>query len=60
MSILGGMSGKGPGGPAGGGSDVLTVTERDFEEVVIRSELPVMIEFITGSSGLIAPSERGR
>jgi thioredoxin-like negative regulator of GroEL len=50
MSILGGRSGKGPGGPAGGGSDVLTVTERDFEEVVIRSELPVMIEFITGSS----------
>lgn len=50
MSILGGMSGKGPGGPAGGASEVIAVTEGDFEEVVIRSELPVLIEFTAGSS----------
>jgi thioredoxin 1/putative thioredoxin len=46
MSILGGgMPGKGPGGGAKDGSDIVPVTERDFERVVIRSELPVLIEF---------------
>jgi thioredoxin 1/putative thioredoxin len=45
MSILGGgMPGKGP--PHGkGASDIVTVTEREFEREVIRSEIPVLIEF---------------
>jgi thioredoxin len=56
MTILGGMGG--PGGPGGrgrdattkgkagaGGGDVPYVTERDFEQQVLRSELPVLIEF---------------
>jgi len=46
MSILGGgMPGKGPGGGAKGASDIVTVTEREFEREVIRSEIPVLIEF---------------
>jgi thioredoxin 1/putative thioredoxin len=45
--MLGGF-GKGPAGGAGAGqakSSIPFVTERDFEAQVIRSELPVMIEF---------------
>jgi thioredoxin 1/putative thioredoxin len=55
MTILGGFGGKkGPGGGApaskGGaagaqGSAVPYVTERDFEREVLRSELPVLMEF---------------
>jgi thioredoxin 1/putative thioredoxin len=53
MTILGGFGGgrgAGPGGGApsakgGGGSAVPYVTERDFEREVLRSELPVLIEF---------------
>ncbi len=48
MSILGGVPGRGPGGGGGGagaGSDIVMVTERDFEREVIRSEIPVLIEF---------------
>jgi thioredoxin 1/putative thioredoxin len=48
MSMLGGF-GKGPSGAAPGAKgakgSVPFVTERDFEAEVIRSELPVMIEF---------------
>jgi thioredoxin 1/putative thioredoxin len=53
MTILGGFGGRGrgagPGGgggkPAAGGGSVPYVTERDFEQEVLRSELPVLIEF---------------
>jgi thioredoxin 1/putative thioredoxin len=47
MSILGGMPGRGAGGGGAGkgGGDILDVTEREFEREVIRSELPVIIEF---------------
>jgi thioredoxin len=43
MAIVGGASEKGPGGKAGGG--VPMVTEREFEQEVLRSELPVLMEF---------------
>ena len=47
MTILGGMGGKGPGGavPQGKGGGVPYVTEREFESEVIRSEIPVLMEF---------------
>jgi thioredoxin 1/putative thioredoxin len=53
MTILGGFGGKrgsaGPGGaqPSGGGdvAAVPYVTERDFEAVVLQSEVPVLMEF---------------
>jgi thioredoxin 1/putative thioredoxin len=54
MTILGGFGGKrGAGGNApakggsggGGGGGVPYVTERDFEREVLRSELPVLMEF---------------
>jgi thioredoxin 1/putative thioredoxin len=55
MTILGGFGGRGRGGgtgqggsPAAGpaqGSTVPYVTEREFEREVLRSELPVLIEF---------------
>ena len=48
MTILGGMGGKGPGGDAaarGKGAGIPYVTERDFEQEVIRSEIPVLMEF---------------
>jgi thioredoxin len=50
MTILGGFGGR--GGGAGGeapskgkGGSVPYVTERDFEQQVLRSELPVLMEF---------------
>lgn len=52
MTILGGFGGRGPGGDApargkgkGGGAGVAYVTEREFETEVLRSELPVLLEF---------------
>jgi thioredoxin 1/putative thioredoxin len=48
MTILGGFGGKrGPGGeaPAAKSGGVAYVTEKDFEREVLRSELPVLIEF---------------
>src|SRR4029077_9299439 len=48
MTILGGFGGKGAGeknAPAKGGGAVPYVTERDFEREVLRSELPVLVEF---------------
>jgi thioredoxin 1/putative thioredoxin len=51
MTILGGFGGGGRGtGPGevkakGGAGSVPFVTERDFEREVLRSELPVLIEF---------------
>jgi thioredoxin 1/putative thioredoxin len=48
MTILGGFGGKGRGASGQGaqpGSAVPFVTERDFEHEVLRSELPVLIEF---------------
>jgi len=43
MAILG--SGASTKAPAAGGGSVPTVTEREFEQAVLRSELPVLIEF---------------
>jgi thioredoxin 1/putative thioredoxin len=56
MSILGGGFGKGRGAPQGpqakggagggaGGGSVPTIGEREFEQEVLASELPVLIEF---------------
>jgi thioredoxin 1 len=48
MTILGGFGGKGAGGGAtakAGNGGVPFVTERDFEAEVLRSELPVLVEF---------------
>jgi thioredoxin 1/putative thioredoxin len=47
MTMLGGPgAGKGAGGKgAGGGSTIPFVTEREFERDVLRSELPVMVQF---------------
>jgi thioredoxin 1/putative thioredoxin len=54
MTILGGFGGRGRGGAGPGGSPtapapqastVPYVTEREFEREVLRSELPVLIEF---------------
>jgi thioredoxin 1/putative thioredoxin len=50
MTILGGFGGRGPGGDAPakrgtGAQGVPYVTERDFEREVLRSELPVLMEF---------------
>jgi thioredoxin 1 len=53
MTILGGLGGKGRGSgtggggdaPARGGSAIPFVTERDFEREVLRSELPVLLQF---------------
>lgn len=41
---LGGGGGA-PSGPKGGESAIAQVTEREFEQEVIRSEVPVLIEF---------------
>jgi thioredoxin 1 len=57
MTILGGFGGRGrgagsgggapaaKGGSSGGGGGIPYVTERDFEAEVLRSELPVLIQF---------------
>src|SRR4030081_2438847 len=50
MTILGGFGGRGPGNEgaapkAAAGGGVPFVTERDFEREVLRSELPVLVEF---------------
>jgi thioredoxin len=48
MALLSGTGGNAPtaSGAAGGtGGKVPTLTERDFEQAVLRSELPVLIEF---------------
>jgi thioredoxin 1/putative thioredoxin len=50
MTILGGFGGRGVGKDAttkggGGGGGVPYVTERDFEREVLRSDIPVLIEF---------------
>ncbi len=43
MHILGGP--KGPGAPGAKGGSVPYVTERDFEQSVLLSEMPVLVEF---------------
>ena len=54
MHIFGGS--KGPAGPpgkpgAGGGkTSLLTITEREFEQEVLLVELPVLVEFMVGTS----------
>ncbi len=47
MVLLGGSVGPKAGGAAGSGgaSKVPTISEREFEQAVLRSELPVLIEF---------------
>jgi thioredoxin len=51
MTILGGFGGRGPGGNAGkagagaGKGTIPYVSEREFEEQVLRSELPVLMQF---------------
>jgi thioredoxin 1 len=50
MTILGGFGGKGRGGHpskdgGGKGGGIPYVTERDFEREVLRSELPVLMQF---------------
>jgi thioredoxin len=52
MTMLGGAGRKGPGqgnggkpGASAGAGAIPFVTEREFEAVVLRSELPVMVEF---------------
>ncbi len=46
MVLLGGgASGKNTGAPAGKAGAVPTISEREFEAAVLRSELPVLIEF---------------
>ena len=46
MTMLGGPgAGKGAGKGAAGASAIPFVTERDFEQAVLRSETPVMVEF---------------
>jgi thioredoxin len=48
MTILGGLGGKGPAGEGAaktGGGGAVYVTEGDFEREVLRSELPVLLEF---------------
>lgn len=50
--IIGGNLGGGGAGrpPASGPSDVVSVTEREFEGEVLRSEFPVLIEFVSERS----------
>jgi thioredoxin 1/putative thioredoxin len=54
MTILGGFGGRGrgmgagggaPAAPGNGGSTIPYVTERDFEQEVLRSEVPVLLQF---------------
>ena len=46
MTILGGLGGKGPAGNTSAKSgSVPFVTEREFEREVLRSDLPVLLEF---------------
>ena len=63
MSILGGgMPTRGGGGGAKGSTEVVAITDRDFEKEVIRSELPVLIEFASDrsqASRQIAPEVEG-
>ena len=56
MNFLGG--GFPPQKPAGGASDVIDVSERDFEQEVVHSEIPVLISLVSDRSGVcrqIAP-----
>ncbi|NOU27580.1 MAG: thioredoxin [Polyangiaceae bacterium] len=52
MTILGGSSGFGPRGGDGKPPEVPVVTERDFEAKVLRSELPVLLEFFSARSAV--------
>ena len=48
MTMLGGTGrgkGQGQGGAAAASGSIPYVTERDFETVVLRSDVPVMVEF---------------
>ena len=52
MHIFGGSKGPAgpPGAPGGSKSNLPSVTERDFEQQVLLSEIPVLVEFMLASS----------
>jgi thioredoxin-like negative regulator of GroEL len=54
MHIFGGSKPAAPAGrggaPAAGSGSLLAVTERDFEQEVLLSEVPVLVEFMLASS----------
>jgi thioredoxin 1/putative thioredoxin len=51
MHIFGGSKGPaGPPGKPGKQTSLLTVTEREFEQEVLLSELPVLVEFMVASA----------
>lgn len=51
MHIFGGSKGPaGPPGKSGTKTSLLTVTEREFEQEVLLSELPVLVEFMLPSA----------
>lgn len=55
MHIFGGSKGPAgppgkPGGSGGGKSSLPSVTERDFEQAVVLSELPVLVAFVLATS----------
>ncbi|MBX3225752.1 MAG: conjugal transfer protein TraF [Labilithrix sp.] len=50
MHIFGGGGARGKAAPAGGGGPIATVTERDFEQVVLLAETPVLVQFTSDRS----------
>jgi rhodanese-related sulfurtransferase len=50
MTLLGGPGGFGAAGSGGAEVEIPTVSERDFEQTVLRSELPVMVYFTSARS----------
>lgn len=50
LGKIGGGSGRGAGGPGGGSGSLRTVTEKDFEVEILRSELPVLLMFASERS----------
>jgi thioredoxin 1/putative thioredoxin len=57
MTILGGPSGFGSRGGDGKGADIPVITERDFEQQVLRSEVPVLVEFSSARTAQKTTSE---
>jgi thioredoxin-like negative regulator of GroEL len=60
MTILGGPSGFGPRGNDSNDTrvaEIPTLTEQDFEPRVLRSEIPVLVEFTTLKAGKLTQAE---